>query len=89
MKTETIEALGAASSKVTVAGALTGFWGWLTASGTLGLMGVLIALGGMAVNWYYKREANRRFMLEHELRVARMRRGLDDGCELGTLGADE
>lgn len=89
MKTETIEHIGAISSKATVAGAMTGFWGWLSASGTLGLLGLLIALGGLAVNWYYKREANRRHTAEHELKMARLRQGARVESDLAKLEADE
>lgn len=44
----------ATADKVTVGGAATGALGWLMNNNVLGLIGVLIALGGFLVNWYYK-----------------------------------
>lgn len=44
----------AAADKVTVGGAATGALGWLMNNNVLGLVGVLIALAGFLVNWYYK-----------------------------------
>lgn len=101
MKTETVEAIGAASSKATALGAFAGFWGWLTSSGTLGLIGAMCALGGWYVNWYYKREANRRHAAaeEHKRQEREMRMDLmratgrpiypPRDTDLGVLEADE
>ncbi len=89
MKNETIEALGATGSKTIATGAgLTGF-GWLTSNEFLGLVGAVVAVAGLAITWYYKREANRRQALEHELRVARLRRGMASDSDLGETGVDE
>lgn len=44
----------AVADKVTVGGGIAGLWGWLTSNNVLGLIGVLIALAGLLVNWYYK-----------------------------------
>lgn len=89
MKTETIEQVGGAASKVTLAGAGITGWGWLASNEFLGLVGAVVAIGGLAVTWYYKREANQRHAAEHQLRMARLRRGLDSDTDLGELGADE
>ncbi len=99
MKNETIDAAAAAASKLTLAGAVGGFWGWLTANGTLGLIGACVAIGGMAINWYYKREANRRLIAEHELRQRERQMRIDlmratgrpipHDSDLGALEADE
>jgi len=89
MKTETIEQVGGAANKVTLAGAGISGWGWLASNEFLGLVGALVAVGGLVVTWYYKREANKRHAAEHQLRMARLRRGMDGDTDLGTLGADE
>lgn len=89
MKTETIEQVGGAANKVTLAGAGLSGWGWLASNESLGLVGALVAIGGLVVTWYYKREANKRHAAEHQLRMARLRRGMDSDTDLGTLGADE
>lgn len=44
----------AVADKATIGGAGTGFLGWLMENNVLGLLGVLIALAGFLVNWYYK-----------------------------------
>ncbi|WP_312305584.1 holin [Pulveribacter sp.] len=66
MRTETIDALATAGSRTTGGGAVVGFLGWLASSQAIGLLGICIALLGALVNWYYKREANRRFAAEAE-----------------------
>ena len=77
MKTETIDAIAAAGGKTTIAGAsMTGF-GWLTSNEFLGLVGAAVAIGGLLVNWYYRRESNKRQAAEHEVRMQRLRKGLD------------
>ena len=68
MKTETIEMLAGAGNKTTGGGALVGFLGWLASSNAIGAIGLAVAVIGMLVNWYYKREANRRLGAEHLLR---------------------
>jgi len=68
MKTETFHTIAAAAHKTTYAGAAGGFWGWLTSNATLGLIGTLIALLGLAINTYYRRKADRRASQESALR---------------------
>jgi hypothetical protein len=63
--------------------------GWLASNEFLGLVGALVAVGGLVVTWYYKREANKRLIEEHKWRVVRLRRGLDSDTDLGELGAEE
>jgi hypothetical protein len=89
MKSETIDRLGTAGTNTITAGAsLTGF-GWLTSNEFFGLVGALVAVMGLAITWYYKREANRRHAREHELRMELLRRGRRPDTDLGELGADE
>jgi len=89
MKTETLEALGAAGNKTTIAAGATTLWAWFTSNEFLGLAGLAVGVGGLLVTWHYKRQANQRQEAEHELRMQRLRRGMDSDTDLGTLGAEE
>lgn len=99
MKTETLDTLATAGSRTTGGGAVVGFLGWLASSQAIGLLGICIALLGALVNWYYKREANRRFAAEHALRQQERQIRIDimrstgrpvrHDTDLGELGADE
>jgi heme exporter protein D len=65
MKVETaIEAANAAAigSKTTLAGSATAGVGWATSSAFFGWVGVIIALLGLGVNYYFRCK-------EHELRL--------------------
>lgn len=42
--------------------------GWFTSNEFFGLVGIVVALAGFFVSWYYKREANRRQAEESALR---------------------
>jgi len=71
----------------------------LASSQAIGLLGICIALLGALVNWYYKREANRRFAAEHALRQQERQIRIDmmratgrpvlHDTDLGALEADE
>lgn len=87
MKTETIESLGGTGSKTIVAGAGLTSFGWIASNEFWGLVGAAVAIAGLCITWYYKREANRRQVLEHALRVERLRRGM--GTDLGDPGGGD
>lgn len=75
-----IEAVGASvSSKATVAGAATGVLGWLADTNWIGLSGVLIAIAGLAMNYYFQHRRDRRESAESAARIEAMREqcGLD------------
>lgn len=78
MKLETLESMASSGSKATVAGAgLTGY-GWIVSNEFFGLMGVVIALAGLAMNIYYKHKADARIEREalQRMRERQMRMDL-------------
>lgn len=74
-------AVAAGASKVTYTGASVTIGGWLLSSEFAVLFGMMLALGGFIVNWYYKHrltlsevgyryQQNERERIEHEHRIA-------------------
>jgi len=55
--------ISAAASKSTWAGVVSMFFGWLVSSNAAIVVGMLVGVAGLLINWYYKREA-------HKLRAA-------------------
>lgn len=56
-----IEAIGISiSNKATLGGAFAGFLGWLAQVNWVGLSGVLIAVAGLAMNYYFQHKRDRR-----------------------------
>jgi preprotein translocase subunit SecG len=89
MRNETIDTLAAIGGKASATGVgMTGV-GWFLSNEFFGLVGAFVAVGGLVLAWYYKREANRRQLVEHELRVARLRRGMKSDTDLAVLGGDD
>ncbi len=68
MKTETLDSIGTAGMKVSIIGAGAASAGLWTASELAAIVGALVAIAGLAITWYYKRQANRRLAAEHLLR---------------------
>lgn len=62
----TVAALG---SKATYTGAGTTMFAWMLSSEFGILLGILIGLGGFAVNWYYKHKQDKREEIEHARRM--------------------
>lgn len=76
MEKEALEAAASAvASKSTYGGAATSALGWMLSSEFTVVFGFVVAVAGLAVNWYYKAKADRRQQAEHEARMARLRRG--------------
>ncbi len=70
MKDQTMEAaVSAAASKSTYAGAGTSVMGWMMSSEFTILIGLLVAVGGFLVNWYYKAKEDKRRQVEHDRRM--------------------
>lgn len=99
MKTETLEAIGAAGNKATIAGGSVAVAGKMTATDIATYVGAAVAIIGLLITWYYKREANRRLAAEHalrqeerQIRIDLMRatgRPVRHDTDLGALEADE
>lgn len=98
MKTEAAQLASDIASKGTYLSAAYAVLGWLTSSQSAVLVGILAALGGLAVNWHYKRKADRRLAAEHALRqqerqmridIMRATRQLTQGCDSGAVPLEE
>jgi hypothetical protein len=79
MKNEAIEAsVAAVASKSTQAGAVAAGVGWFLSNEFAVFFGIVVAIGGLMVNWYYKRKADRRAEHLHALRMRRLSVGMPD-----------
>jgi uncharacterized membrane protein len=66
----TIDAtVSAVANKVTYGGAGAGVASWIFSSEFGFMVSLLVAVAGLAVNWYYKRKQDRRLEAEHQLRM--------------------
>jgi hypothetical protein len=61
--------MAATGSKATYTGAGASVFGWLLSNEFAVLVGVLIAIGGFCVNWYYKHKEDKRQQAEHDRRM--------------------
>ncbi|MBS0200304.1 MAG: hypothetical protein JSR70_07615 [Proteobacteria bacterium] len=78
----TREALIAASAKKTsLVGSVAAVWGGLTATDIAAYGGLLIAVIGLCVNWYYRNLDNQRKQELHDAQLAgwRVQQEPDDG----------
>ena len=69
------------------------FVGWLVSSNAAIVVGMLVGVAGLLINWYYKREdhklraaAERRETELDALRKLRLQRGMRTDTDLGDLG---
>lgn len=90
MDREAIE-LGVATvaSKSTYAGAGTSFLGWLLSSEFTVIFGIVVALAGLGVNWYYKAKGDRRAEALFRARLDRIKAGTRSDTDLAGLGEDD
>ena len=63
-------AIAAVGSKATYGGAATSVLGWLFSSQFSVVVGILIGIAGLAVNWYYRAKQDRREQAAHDKRMA-------------------
>lgn len=77
--TQAIDAtVSATASKVTYGGAGMTIGGWFLSSEFAVLVGMLVGIGGLVVNWYYKHKEDKRLQAEHELRMRSVPVNVDD-----------
>jgi len=69
MEIASASAAASAASKVTYSGAAASFGGWFLSNEFFGLFGCLVALAGLAVNWYYR---HKEFRLKERESLARL-----------------
>lgn len=74
MKTETLEAIGAAGNKATIFGGSMAVLGKLSAADIAAYVGAAVAIIGLLITWYYKHEANKRQAVEDRRREAEHQR---------------
>lgn len=67
----------ATSQKMTVAGGGASFLGWVASIDWLAFVGIFIALVGLAINFYFLHQRNKREQKEHDLRMIQLQRGHD------------
>lgn len=69
-----VEVVGAAAAnKVTQAGAIAGVLGWLAQINWIGLSGVLVAVLGLAANFYFQHRRDKREQAESLARIEALR----------------
>ena len=80
MKTETVDAITAASQKATIGGGIMALFGGITATELAAVGGLVLAVLGFAVNLYFQWREDRRKSEEHIIRLAAFDRriGADD-----------
>ena len=80
MKTETVNAITAASHKATIGGSIMALFGGITATELAAVGGLVLAVLGFAVNLYFQWREDRRKSEEHIIRLASLDRriGADD-----------
>jgi hypothetical protein len=61
--------LAAFGSKATYTGASASVLGWMLSSEFGVIFGLLLGVGGFAINWYYRHKEDQRQQLEHERRM--------------------
>lgn len=74
MKQEAVESmLAATGSKATYGGAGASVVGWVLSNEFAVLVGLIVGVLGLIVNWYFKLKQDRREQAAHELRMADIR----------------
>lgn len=61
--------MAAAGSKATYTGAGASIMGWVLSSEFGVLIGLILGVGGFAINWYYKHKQDKREQAEHDRRM--------------------
>ena len=74
----TYQAVAAVAQKVSAVGGGAALVGGLTANEVAGFGGLLVAIVGVLIQWYYKHKADKRANMLYERRMERIDSGEDD-----------
>lgn len=72
MQIEMETAVAAVADRLTIAGSAGAVLGWLTSSQAGILIGILIGVAGLVINWHFKRKNDKRQELAHQAFMARL-----------------
>jgi len=90
MKTEAAEiATASVASKSTYAGAASMVLGWIASNEAAVLIGMLVAVAGFLVNWYYKAKSDRRAEALLQARLDSIKRLGRSDSDLAPLAEDD
>jgi hypothetical protein len=90
VKPEQLDAAASVGMKTSVAGATVAGGAWaFSLNEVVAVLGLLAAVCGFFVSWYYKHKQNQRLQAIHDLRVARLQRGGSDHAELDETPMDD
>lgn len=90
MEKEAIEAATSAiASKSTYGGAAGAVLGWMLSSEFTVVVGVVVAIAGLVVNWYYKAKADKRAEKLFNARLERIKSGQRTDTDMAALGEDD
>lgn len=90
MKTEAAEiATASVASKSTYAGAASMVLGWIASNEAAILIGMLVAVAGFLVNWYYKAKSDRRAEALLQARLDSIKRLGRSDSDLAPLAEDD
>lgn len=65
-------AVAASASKIMYTGGAASGAGFVLSNELIGAIGLVIALAGFVVNWYYRRKDDRRRQHEHDAKMAQL-----------------
>ncbi len=90
VKPEQLDAAASAGMKTSVAGAAIAGGAWaFSLNDVVAVVGLLAAVCGFFVSWYYTHKQDQRLQAIHDLRVARLKRGGSDHAELDETPTDD
>ena len=78
MRPETVDTMAETGSRATYVGGAASVFGWMSLNEFAAVGGLVLAVAGFILNWYYKHVADRRAREMHEAEMRRLR-GDSDG----------
>ena len=89
MLTDQVEVIADNGHRAAQAGALTSVVSWLTSSEAGVVIGILLGLIGLAVQWYYRRKQDQRAEDLQQLKIKLIQDGYEARAALLEDGANE